>query len=86
LVGTWIGTWPAKRPRDKRTTYRVTSRVLAAGHDRGKLRLEADDCKAGTTSWREAVKDKTVAPDDRAGVAAFFAAVEAKAAQREPAR
>jgi eukaryotic-like serine/threonine-protein kinase len=86
LVGTWLGTWPAKRPMDKRTTYRVTSRDLAAGRDRGKLRLEADYCRAGTTSWREAVKDKTVAPDDRAGVAAFFAAVEAKAAQREPAR
>jgi serine/threonine protein kinase len=86
LVGTWIGTWPTKRPLDKRTTYRVTSRVLAAGPDRGKLRLEADYCRAGTSSWREAVKDTTVATDDRAGVAGFFAAVEAKAAQREPAR
>jgi serine/threonine protein kinase len=86
LVGTWVGTWPAKRPLDKRTTYRVTSRVLAAGLDRGKLRFEADYSRVGKTSWREAVKDRTVAADDRAGVAAFFAAVEAKAAQREPAR
>jgi len=86
LLGTWIGTWPAKRPVDKRTTYRVTSRILEAGPDRGKLRLKADYSKAGTTSWRRAVKDTTVAADDRAGVAAFFAAVEAKAAQREPAR
>jgi serine/threonine protein kinase len=86
LLGTWIGTWPAKRPLDKRTTYRATSRILEAGPDRGKLRLEAYYSRAGTTSWRKAVKDTTVAADDRAGVAAFFAAAEAKAAHREPAR
>jgi serine/threonine protein kinase len=86
LVGMWVGTWPAKRPLHKRTTYRVTSRVLEAGPDRAKLRLEADYQKPGATSWREAIKDVTVADDDRAGVAAFFAAVEARAAQREPAR
>lgn len=86
LVGTWIGTWPAKRPVDKRTSYRVTSRVLGAGPDRNKLRLEADYCKAGTDSWREVVKDATVAADDRAGVAAFFTKVEDNAVHREPAR
>jgi eukaryotic-like serine/threonine-protein kinase len=52
LVGTWIGTWPAKLHVEKRTTYRVTSRVLAAGPDRGKLRLDADYRKAGTSAWR----------------------------------
>jgi eukaryotic-like serine/threonine-protein kinase len=86
LLGTWIGTWPAKRPLEKRTTYRVTSRVLASGRDQGKLRLEADYCRAGKSAWREAVKDTTVATDDRVGVAAFFTKVEDKAAQREPAR
>jgi eukaryotic-like serine/threonine-protein kinase len=86
LLGTWMGTWPAKRPIERRTAYRVTSRILEGGPDRSKLRLEADYCKAGTTSWREAVKDASVAPDDVAGVAAFLAAAEAKAAQREPAR
>lgn len=86
LLGTWTGTWPAKRPVGKRTTYRVTSRLLKAGRDRGKLRLKADYCRAGTSSWREAVKDTTVAAEDRAGVAAFFTKVEDKAAQREPAR
>jgi serine/threonine protein kinase len=85
LLGTWVGTWPAKRPVDRRTTYRVTSRVLEGGRDRGKLRLEADYCRAGTSSWREAAKDTTVAADDRAGIAAFFTKVEDRAAQREPA-
>jgi eukaryotic-like serine/threonine-protein kinase len=86
LLGTWIGTWPAKRPVDKRTTYRVVSRILEAGRDRGKLRLEADYCKAGANSWREAYRDTTVGADDRTGVAGFFTKVEDRAAQREPAR
>jgi serine/threonine protein kinase len=86
LLGTWIGTWPAKRPVGKRTIYRVKSRVLEAGRHHGKLRLEADYRRAGTHSWRESVKDTTVAADDRAGVAELFARVEANAAHREPAR
>jgi serine/threonine protein kinase len=86
LVGTWIGTWPAKRPVDRRTTYRVTSHLLAAGPNRGKLRLEADYCRTGTSAWREAVKETTVAAGDRTGIATFFTKVEVKAAQREPAR
>jgi len=86
LLGTWLGTWPAKRPVDKRTTYRVTSRVLKAGLERGNLRLEADYCETEKTSWREAIKDVTVAVDDPVGVAEFFSRVDNKAAQREPAR
>lgn len=85
LVGVWIGTWPPKRASDKRTIYRVTSRVLEAGRDRSKLRLEAHYHDAGG-GWRQAVKRATVEPDDRAGVAAFFEQVEVRADQREPAR
>jgi serine/threonine protein kinase len=85
LVGTWIGSWPAKRPVYKRATYRVTSRSLEAGRNRGKLRLEADYRNAGSVSWRKAVGDVTVAAEDRVAVAALFAQVEERAAQREPA-
>jgi eukaryotic-like serine/threonine-protein kinase len=86
LVGEWVGTWPPTRPLGKRTTYRVKSRSLEAGPEKGKLRLEAQYRRPGGTGWRQAVKSDTLDPADRAGVAAFIDKVEAKAAQREPAR
>jgi serine/threonine protein kinase len=85
LTGIWLGTWPPKRPLERRTTYRVTSRVLEAGRDRGKLRLEAHYLDSGG-GWRQAISAATVAADDRAGAGAFFEQVEIRAAQREPAR
>jgi serine/threonine protein kinase len=86
LEGTWLGTWPPQRRRELRTTYRVCSRPLAAGRDRGKLRLTAHYKKAGSASWRRVVPDATIEPGDVRAVRDFFSAVEAKAAQREPAR
>jgi hypothetical protein len=83
--GTWIGTWPPHLPRGRRTEYRVTSRPLEAGRHRGHLRLESDFRKPGG-GWRQAVADATAAPTDAVAIARAFAAVEAKAAQRSPAR
>jgi serine/threonine protein kinase len=85
LVGTWVGTWPPHRAEAKRTTYVVTSRLLGAGRDRGKLRLESD-YRTTSASWRQVTGDVTVEPDDRAEVEAYFASVEVRAAQREPTR
>jgi eukaryotic-like serine/threonine-protein kinase len=84
-TGTWIGTWPPQLPRDSRTQYRVTSRLLEAGRNRGHPRLESDFRRPGG-SWRQAIADVTPAPTDSAAIAGVFAAVEANAAQRSPAR
>lgn len=86
LRGTWFGAWPPRRSKEKRTTYRVTGRVLEAGRDRGKLLLESDYRNAGASSWRQVISDARVSPDDSAAVASYFAQVEARAIQREPAR
>lgn len=83
--GTWSGTWPPQLPRDRRTEYRVTARLLAAGRYRGKLRLESDFRKP-RGGWRQAVADVTAPPTDSAGIARVFSAVEASAAHRSPAR
>jgi serine/threonine-protein kinase len=83
--GEWIGTWPPQLPSERRTEYRVVSRVLKGGRDSGKLRLESDFRKPGG-AWRQAVADATVDATDYAGVARVFAAVEASAAHRSPAR
>jgi serine/threonine protein kinase len=85
LTGVWVGTWPPKRPLERRATYCVTSRVLEGGPERGKLRLEAH-YRDSAGGWRQAINAATVVADDRAGVGAFFQQVEARAAQREPAR
>ncbi len=83
--GTWIGTWPPQLPRERRTEYRVSSRMLEAGRHRGHLRLESDFRKPGG-GWRQAVADATAPPTDAVAIARAFAAVEANAAQRSPAR
>ncbi len=84
-TGTWIGTWPPQLPDDRRTQYRVVSRSLQAGRDRGKLRVESDFRRPGG-AWRQAAADTTVARADSVALAAAFAAVEANAAHRSPAR
>lgn len=85
LQGTWIGTWPPRLARVRRTEYRVTTRALEAGRSRGHLRVESDFRKPGG-GWRQAVADATAAPTATAELADVFAAVEANAAQRSPAR
>ncbi len=83
--GVWTGTWPPQLPYERRTEYRVVSRPLERGRNRGKLRIESDFRKPGG-GWRQAVTDATVAPTDSAGIARAFAAVETNAAHRSPAR
>lgn len=85
LQGVWIGTWPPHRRVDQRTEYRVTARQLEAGPDRGSLRYEAD-FRRRNAGWRQTVPDATMGPTDTRGASGFFAAVEASATHREPAR
>jgi hypothetical protein len=81
----WIGTWPPGRREALRTEYRVTTRLLEGGKDRGKLLVESDFRRPGG-GWRQAVADMRVAPADAVALAAVFASVEASAAHRDPAR
>jgi len=87
LDGTWEGSWPPKARIDKRRRYRVRSYLLGGGRQRGMRRLEAYQAPSATAGFsRFGVADDTVEADDREAVDLFFAAVEAKAAQRAPAR
>ena len=87
LDGTWVGGWPPQVAEHRRRRYQVTSRVLEAGRDRGRRRLEARQASSATGQLsRFGVADVTIDADDRAGAERFFAAVEAMAAQRVPAR
>jgi serine/threonine protein kinase len=87
LDGEWMGTWPPDVRVGRRTTYRVTSRILAAGPRKGLLRLEANYRRSGALGWRSAgVQEATVAPDDAIAVAQFFEDVAARAAQRRAVR
>jgi hypothetical protein len=85
LQGVWLGTWPPNRRTAQRTEYLVTARVLEAGRDRGRVRLEADFRRPGG-SWRQTAADATAGTDDVSTGATFFEIVEASAAHREPAR
>jgi serine/threonine protein kinase len=85
LHGTWTGTWPPHLARDRRSEYRVTTRVLEAGRNRGELRVESDVRKP-RGRWRQAVADVTAPTTASGAIADVFAAVEANAAQRSPAR
>jgi serine/threonine protein kinase len=85
--GTWEGTWPPSIAMDRRRRYRVRSEMLRGGSQKGWRRLEARQALRGSDRFaRFGLDDDTLDPDDRAGVERFFAAVEAKAAQRMPAR
>jgi serine/threonine protein kinase len=86
LEGVWFGTWPAHLRPERRTEYRVVTRRLQAGRDRGRIRVEADYRKAQATSWRQAAPDATADVGDVRALSAYFQQVEASAAQRSPAR
>ncbi len=87
LNGVWEGSWPLRMAPERRRRYRVESAILAAGPGRGRRRLRAyQQVAPGASFARFGVDDETVDTDDRSAVERFFAAVEAKAAQRVPAR
>lgn len=86
VEGVWFGTWPPHLRPELRTEYRVVSRLLGAGRDRGRIRVEADYRKPRATSWRQAVRDATVEAGDMRGLSAYFEQVQASADQRSPAR
>lgn len=86
LDGTWAGTWPPGTRAEKRVSVEIESRILMSGARKGERRLVARYRKAGIVKWRGLLPPGTVAADDVAGVAQFFKAVEAKLAQRTPAR
>ena len=87
LNGMWSGTWPPNQIENRRRRYQVTSRILGGGAGRGQRRLEARQAMPASEHFaRFGVADTTVDAADRAAVERFFAAVEARAAQRSPAR
>jgi eukaryotic-like serine/threonine-protein kinase len=87
LDGRWEGTWPPNSAENRRRHYEVRSWLLAAGPDRGRRRLEARQAMPASEHFaRFGVDDVTADPEDRVAVERFFAAVEARAAQRSPAR
>ena len=87
LDGRWEGTWPPNSAENRRRRYEVKSWVLAGGPERGRRRLEARQAMPASEHFaRFGVDDVTVDTDDRVVVERFFAAVEARAAQRSPAR
>ena len=86
LDGIWAGTWPPGVRAAKRVSVEVESRVLMSCPRKGERRLVARYRRAGIDKWRALVTPATVDADDVAGVAQFFRAVEARLAQRTPAR
>jgi serine/threonine-protein kinase len=83
--GTWLGTWPPRRRESQRTDYRLTTRLLESGKNRGKVLVESDFRRPGG-AWRQAVADVRLDPDDASALAGVFASLEVNAAQRDPAR
>jgi serine/threonine protein kinase len=87
LDGVWEGSWPLDVRLERRRRYRVESTVLRSGRQAGRRRLLAyQGVSTSSRLSRFGVDDVTVDADDRSAVERFFAAVEAKAAQRVPAR
>jgi len=86
VEGAWFGTWPPHLRPELRTEYRVLTRLLGAGRDRGKIRVEADYRKPRATSWRQVAPDATVDASDMRALSACFEQVRASAAHRSPAR
>jgi serine/threonine protein kinase len=87
LDGAWEGSWPLRANPERRRRYRVESTVLRAGAHKDRRRLVAyQQVSAGGAPSRFGVEDATADAEDRSAVERFFAAVEAKAAQRVPAR
>jgi serine/threonine protein kinase len=87
LDGRWEGTWPPNATEAHRRRYEVRSWILGGGADRGRRRLEARQALPASDRFaRFGVEDITVDADDPTAVERFFIAVEARAAQRSPAR
>jgi hypothetical protein len=87
LDGLWVGSWPPNKPEHRRRRYEVSSMILGGGRNRGKRRLRASQALPGSDRFvRFGVEDETVPAEDRGAIERFFSAVEAKAAQRSPAR
>jgi serine/threonine protein kinase len=87
LEGRWVGSWSPGKPEHRRRRYEITSTILAGGRRRGQRRLQARQALPGSDNFaRFGVDDDTVPADDRGAIERFFSAVEAKAAQRFPAR
>jgi serine/threonine protein kinase len=87
MDGQWEGTFPMRLPEHRRRRYSVDSYILGGGKDRGRRRLEARQAVSVDGKLaRFGVEDETVDASDRAALERFFAAVEASAAQRAPAR
>ncbi|HVU60204.1 MAG TPA: serine/threonine-protein kinase [Mycobacteriales bacterium] len=86
LDGSWRGGWPPRQRPERQTELLVTSRLLAAGRDRGKRRVEARYRTATSGGWRTVgVGPSTCGRQDAAAVSAFFSAVDAHVAKRWPA-
>ena len=87
ITSSLVGREASHAVASRRRHYRVESTLLQAGSSKGKRRLRAYQAVSQAASFaRFGVEDATVDADDRSGVERFFAAVEAKAAQRAPAR
>jgi serine/threonine protein kinase len=86
LDGKWAGTWPPGVRAGKRVSIEIESRLLKAGQRKGERRLVARYRRVGVDKWRGLLSPETLGSEDAAGVAQFFRAVEAKLAQRTPAR
>lgn len=87
LDGRWEGTWPPKVTETRRRRYEVRARILGGGGQRGRRRLEARQALSTSAQFvRFGVDDVTVDVDDLVAIERFFIAVEARAAQRSPAR
>jgi eukaryotic-like serine/threonine-protein kinase len=80
------GTW-APRGSDRARAYRADARLLRNGPDRGLLAMEASWSDVASSGWRKIrALDRRLHAHDAAGVRAFFADVEAAAAQHVAAR
>jgi eukaryotic-like serine/threonine-protein kinase len=80
------GAWAPRGPATARS-YRAVARPLHSGPDRGLLALEASWSDARSSQWRRMrTLDRRVQADDATGLRAFFADIEAAAAQQVAAR
>jgi len=82
----WLGTWPPQCRVEDRQEYRITARIMAQGPSAGLRRLAVHQRGPGSASWRRALPDRDVDPDDSSGLRTFFADVAERAAQRHAAR
>ena len=83
----WEGSWPPHVRLRDREHYRVSSRRLRSGPERGLLRLTAEIQRAGSATWRRfGIGEPNLGEADREGVRQFFNDVAARAAHRWPAR